>query len=350
MPKLVKKPGSDYWYAWVTIDGRKRRISTKSKNLRTAQTIAESRERLAFAPDNPAKTETLEARVNAFLVTLSRSPEGTRHMYRVKTGQLLRVLGPQAPLSSVGAREIDRYTTQRLSEGAADSTIYKELVALRGVLKLARRHGLYPFALDQVMPRWSGKSTPRSRWLTTEEAWALIRALPAHRGAVVAYHVAVGTNAGECFRAQPEDVSQLNGHTVVYVRGTKTDTRARTAPVMEWGLAFLTFAVNNASYSTKGRPMFEPWSNMRRDLHLVCAELKIPGVSSNDLRRTYSQWMRQAGIDPHLIAPAMGHADSRMVEVTYGKLPIDKLISLLHRTDSKIGEKVQSDSGGDSLY
>lgn len=350
MPKLVKKPGSDYWYAWITVNGRKRRISTKSKNLRTAQTIAESRERLAFAPDNPTKTETLEARVNAFLIALARAPDGTRHMYRVKTGQLLRVFKPQTPLSAIGAREIDAYTTQRLSEGAADSTIYKELVALRGVLKLARRHGLYPYALDQVMPKWSGKSTPKQRWLTDDEAWSLIRALPPVRGAVVAYHVAVGTNAGECFRAQPEDVSTSNGHPVVFVRGTKTETRARTAPVMPWGEPFLTFAVNNASYRTRGRPMFERWSNMRRDLHLVCAGLKIPGVSSNDLRRTYSQWMRQAGIDPHLIAPAMGHADSRMVEVTYGKLPIDKLISLLHPADEKKGEKVQSNNSGDSLY
>lgn len=349
MPKLVKKPGSDYWYAWVTVDGRKRRVSTKAKNLRTAQTIAEGLERRAFTPDNPAKTETLEARVNAFLISIARAPAGTRHMYRVKTGQLLRVLKPQVPLASVGAREIDAYTTQRLSEGAADSTIYKELCALRGVLKLARRHGLYPYALDQVMPRWSGKSKPKQRWCTPEEAWALIRELPPQRGAVVAYHVAVGTNSGECFRAQPEDVSTSNGHPVVFVRGTKTETRARTAPVMPWGEPFLEYALAYGRH-VKGRPMFEPWSNMRRDLHLVCEALKIPGVSSNDLRRTYSQWMRQAGIAPHLIAPAMGHADSRMVERVYGKLPTDKLISLLHPAQEKIGEKVQSDSGGDSLY
>ena len=349
MPKLVKKPGSDYWYAWVTIDGRKRRISTKSKNARTAQTIAESRERAAFAPDNPAKTETLEARVNAFLISIARSPAGTRHMYGVKTGQLLRVLGPQAPLASVGAREIDRYTTQRLSEGAADSTIYKELVALRGVLKLARRHGLYPYALDQVMPKWSGKSTPRSRWCTTEEAWGIVRALPSHRGAVVAYHVATGCNHGECFRAQPEDVSELNGHKVVYVRGTKTETRARTAPVMAWGLEFLEFALRYAG-KTRGRPMFEPWSNMRRDLHLVCDTLGIAGVSSNDLRRTYSQWMRQAGIDPHLIGPSMGHADSRMTERVYGRLPPDKLIRLLHPETAPVTVSTQTNTSGDSLY
>jgi len=354
MPKLVKKPGSDYWYAWVTVDGCKRRVSTKAKNFRTAQTIAEGRERRAFAPDNPSKTETLEARVNAFLISVARAPDGTRHMYRVKTGQLLRVFKPQTPLSAVSAREIDAYTTQRLSEGAADSTIYKELVALRGVLKLARRHGLYPYALDQVMPKWSGKSTPKERWCTPEEAWAIIRALPTHRGAVVAYHIAAGTNSGECFRAQPEDVSELlvegRKYPVVFIRGTKRESRRRTSPVMPWGEPFLTFAVNNASYSTKGRPMFEKWSNMRRDLHLVCDTLGIAGVSSNDLRRTYSQWMRQAGIAPHLIAPAMGHGDSRMVERIYGKLPTDKLISLLNPTQEKIGEKVQSDSGGDSLY
>ncbi len=52
----------------------------------------------------------------------------------------------------------------------------------------------------------------------------------------------------------------------------------------------------------------------------------IPSVSSNDLRRTYNQWAKQAGVDNDLLAPMMGHSTTRMVEETYGKLPIDKLL------------------------
>jgi integrase len=45
---------------------------------------------------------------------------------------------------------------------------------------------------------------------------------------------------------------------------------------------------------------------------------KNPVCSPNDLRRTFAAWMRAAGAPPDLIAPMMGHADTRMVERVYG--------------------------------
>lgn len=332
MPKLCKKPGSDYWYAWITIDGRKRRVSTKTTNKRTAEVIAEGRERQRFAQDS-APSETLEDRVNAFLVSIARKCAGTRHMYEIKCGQLLRVLKPQTPIAKIDARAIDAYTAKRLGEGAKDSTIHKELCALRGVLKRSRRHGLYPYALDQVMPKWSGKSVPKERWCTPEEVWAIIAALPPHRGAVVAFHVATGSNLGECLRACPEDVSKVtvDGRewTLVFLRGTKRETRRRTAPVTPTGAPFLAYALAHGG-KVRGRPLFADWYNaMRWDLKRVTERLGLAPVSSNDLRRTYSKWLRNAGVDPHLIAPAMGHADSRMVETTYGRLAPEELVRLL---------------------
>ena len=83
--------------------------------------------------------------------------------------------------------------------------------------------------------------------------------------------------------------------------------------------------------------MFLDWYKaMRWDLKRVCERLKIPGVSSNDLRRSYSQWLRQAGVDPSLIGPAMGHTDARMVERVYGRVPADKLRGLI---DRQVGER-----------
>jgi len=42
-------------------------------------------------------------------------------------------------------------------------------------------------------------------------------------------------------------------------------------------------------------------------------------------RRTCATWLREAGAPPDLIAPLMGHADTRMVERVYGRLPIELL-------------------------
>ena len=44
-----------------------------------------------------------------------------------------------------------------------------------------------------------------------------------------------------------------------------------------------------------GGALFLPWSNVRRDLIAACQRAGIEAVSPNDLRRTYSMWMKAAG-------------------------------------------------------
>ena len=75
--------------------------------------------------------------------------------------------------------------------------------------------------------------------------------------------------------------------------------------------------------------MFSAWSNVRRDLADACAKLGIEPVTPNDLRRTLGTWLRADGVEPQLIGAMMGHADSRMVERVYGRLPTDALGKLI---------------------
>ncbi len=46
----------------------------------------------------------------------------------------------------------------------------------------------------------------------------------------------------------------------------------------------------------------------------------IDHCTPNDLRRTYSTWLRAAGAHLDTIAPTMGHADTRMLQRTYARL------------------------------
>ncbi len=329
MPKLTRRKDSPNVYAWITDPktGRKVRRSTRERNRRTAQVVAEGRERRAADPTYRTGTTTLEKAIHSFMTQhAALKAAGTRHMYDVKTRQLARIMGKQRLLGDIDAQMVDSYTATRMEEGASKNTIGKELTALRGVLKLARRHKLYPYPLDEVMPeRWEIDAEPRKRWCTAEEAWLIINALPTHRGAVVAFMVATGARMGEAMRARREDCAP----STVKLRGTKTHLSHRTAPVMAWGRPFLAWAVDAAEKSP-GAPLFRDWTTaMRWDLVRVCDRLKIPHASANDFRRTYAQWLRHAGVEPSIIAVTMGHSDSRMVERVYGRLPVDKLSKLL---------------------
>src|SRR2546425_5097005 len=55
----------------------------------------------------------------------------------------------------------------------------------------------------------------------------------------------------------------------------------------------------------------------------------FPRVSSHDLRRTFGTWLRADGVPVSVDAAMLGHADSRMAERVYAKLPPDLLRDLL---------------------
>jgi len=317
MPKIIKRPDRTDWYVWI--NGK--RVSTGTRNYRLAERVAAELERKALLPAD--RTCDFETAAKSFIeIHVSGKRPGTQDMYEKKLRQLARVLGAKTPINEIIAEPIDAYTAQRRKEGAKDPTIGKELVALRGVLKLAIRHRKYIHSLDQVMPKWSSSSTPKERWCPPDEVWAIICQLPEHRGAVVAFHVATGSNWTECFSARREDVEGDD----VFLRGTKREARRRRTPVYPWNRPFLDYALKHGE--SEGA-LFRPWPGMRYDLKRVCDRLGIPSVSSNDLRSSYGMWLRLRGVSPSLIGTALGHTDGRMAERRYAKVPVDKLRALI---------------------
>jgi integrase len=118
----------------------------------------------------------------------------------------------------------------------------------------------------------------------------------------------------------------------VFLRGTKRATRRRIVPVMSWGEPFLQYALDNTP-TIKGRPMFRDWYKaMRWDLKRVTEKLGIPGVSSNDLRRSYAEWLDQRGVSSKLIGAALGHAPgSKVTDVHYIQAAAMELRELIDR-------------------
>jgi hypothetical protein len=88
----------------------------------------------------------------------------------------------------------------------------------------------------------------------------------------------------------------------------------------------------------------------RRDLHRACAQAGVENCSPNDLRRTYAKWMRLARVPAEIVAPTMGHRDTRMVERVYGRLSPEEIGVLLsaHFADCMTGVADKVDSGGKS--
>src|SRR5262249_23528219 len=150
--------------------------------------------------------------------------------------------------------------------------------------------------------------------------------LTADRAARVAFIVATSACWRETELALRDDVAA--DHSTALIRGTKRTTRFRTVPVVSPAArSLLAYALEHAS--GKEGFLFQPWGTARRALHQACERAGIPKCSPNDLRRPCATWLRAAGAPPDLIAPVMGHADTRMVERVYGRLSPEALAKRL---------------------
>jgi integrase len=342
MSKLYRRGA--VWYGWV---GSKRYSTGCTDKKAAAKRLGEF-EREAVDPDHSAQAKAATVDLLDDLIrSLTRKGRAadTISFTTKKAGHLRRLLPALA--RDITHKVLERYIDTRRTEGACNSTVKKELVVLNATLKLARRNGLFARDVAEVMPELEANYKPRTRFVTPWEMVALCLQLeaqdaasrlsgmgPTDRAARVAFIVATGARWGESARARREDVA--GGY--VFLRGTKTATAKRTIPVVWVYADILAWGMDRAGEEK----LFRPWVNVRHDLRRACTRAGIAPVSPNDLRRSHATWLRQAGVQPHLIGAQLGHTTSRMVELVYGRLPSADLGRLLREGTAPRGELLVS--------
>jgi len=335
--KLWKHPNGTY-YAWIL----GARVSTGCRSEKAAQAAAGELERAAVDPNYKAAHQTgfgtaCKRFEEAFQlrVDVGKRSAQTLDFYQYKLAHLVRLLGADRPMFDVDSTAVEEYLKVRAAEGAHPSSLNKELVALRQVLKYARKRGDFVGQIADVMPiGFDHEYVPRETFLTPEEAWRLLGAFAQKRkwvslrdtltlAARTAFFLATACRDGELARARPEDVDLTTW--LVKIRGTKTERSNRTIPIVLPEHQRLLFGALLGAPARKDGLLFGRWQNPTRDLEVACTRCGVPVVTPNDLRRSHSKWLRVNGIAPDLIAPVMGHVDSRMVEKVYGRLTPEEL-------------------------
>jgi integrase len=328
MGKLFKR--GRIWQAWVRErSGRWTRKSTNCTDRRAAETVAADFERDAADPSvRASRSATTQRILDDYAASRKRigRSEGTLHHVRKNAGNLLALLPSRA--EDITHPACERFVDARLAEGVRRTTIKKDLRVLKAALKLARKNGLWAGSPDDVIPELEDDYEPGKRVLGPWELVGLTGVLSPRRMAIVAWCVATGCEFSAIWRARAEDVAP--DCSSVAIHGTKRKTRERVVPLALPGQrALVGWALRHADGRAQGDLLFAPWANMRRDLAIAARKLDVPSFSANDLRRTFGTWLRNAGVEPQLIAPAMGHVDSRMVESVYGRLTTEALGKLL---------------------
>jgi hypothetical protein len=178
--RLFKRGSARTWYATFYEKGVRVQRTTKCVDRKAAESVARQWERDAADPESATlNAATLSDALTLLLKTRAeearagRRSEGTFAFYKTKSGHLTRVLEHDEQgtftgfrLATLKARDVDRFISTRRSEGAAENTIAKEIIALRAALKLARRAGLWRGDPAAVCPiAFAPEYKPRTRYL-----------------------------------------------------------------------------------------------------------------------------------------------------------------------------------------
>lgn len=322
--------GNVWWCRVVNPDGGRRlKISTGCRDKKAAELRWRELERESVTPADKASHKTALGDALDRHILERRSAgraEGTIEMLTQKARQLSRVLDAELPLARLTAERVDHFVSTRLADGASRSTLHKELVTLRGALRLATRRGEFTRPLETVLPiSFASDYVPRTRALSELECKKLLTALSVKWRPVAAFILATGaTYPSEVQNATREDVDTEKW--IVLLRGTKRQARWRHVPIVSFAQPWLELAMTGAA---KSGPLFPIWTNVRRDLIQACERAGIATCTPNDLRRTIASLLRARGAEPSLLAKFLGHTSPAMAYRVYGQLSPEQLGSLL---------------------
>jgi integrase len=357
LPRQMRRRRNGVIY--VTIrhpDGYREERTTGSTSVKVASKLKERWELDASDPDHArTQTATLSEAIADFIKAIDEKIKAgklaaeTKRFYSQKLGHLVRVFEAleghktceacdeaESGLCSkhyrphllhlVDQDAFDRLISVRRADGVEDTTIWKELGVFVQVMKRAKRSRKWRGDIDTLIPEdFEAGYVPRERWLTAAELQKLLAQLIPDRAARVAFIVATSAETSATDGAQREDLPE--NPIDVLVRGTKREKRWRRVPVIkDWQRQLLAFVRKNAEGT--GGSLFRPWGSDSRDLKVACERAGVEPCSPNDLRRTFSHWMRQERIPLEILAPMMGHVDTTMLQRVYGKLTPAELLEL----------------------
>ncbi len=301
-----------------------KRVSTGYIDEKAASAWCDEQERKHSNPRYAAAAAaTLGPGVVAYFAELRqrKSSDGTAKKETTLTGHLVRMWGKDLLLSRIDAKLVEELIAAREGEGASEITVSMLLGTLRGILKVARHHGLWRGELAEVMPiRYSKNHTPKKRAPSPAEAKALLAQLHRYRAAHVAYILATGCRISESFKARRKDVDVARN--TVHIHGTKTSYADDDIPITSVSREWLTFALENAP----GKDLlFSPWGKYWRDIRAACKRAEIAPVTPNDLRRAFGHWHKLAGAHIPDVARMLRHGDDKLAQTTYARLPGEEL-------------------------
>jgi integrase len=228
-------------------------------------------------------------------------------------------------LPKLGALVLDEIKTDAISElingmrtdGYASGTINRAIVILRYIYNLARKWKTPGSADNPAAGLSAGPDVQRNRFLTEQEAEALVRAIHADQNQTAAHAIMLllltGARRNEITFAKWDYVDWRNK--TLLVPKSKSG-RARVIALNQSAIALLTAAPRIAGNpfifpsGVNGRPpasLYFPWDRIRK-------RAGLEDVRLHDLRHSFASFLVNRGVSLYVVQGLLGHLHARTTQ------------------------------------
>lgn len=233
-------------------------------------------------------------------------------------------------LADIGAQEVRAYIASRQDQGRQAGCINKEIGLMSGAIRWANEELEWGIPANPWRTRFLREPTGRTRFLSQEEASALLAAADGskqapHLGDLLRFMLATGVRPGEALGLEWRRVD-LGRRMIRFEVGDQKNGQAATIPVNDSArVALLNRARFRASHcpdapwvfcDRQGRRFLE----MRTSFTTACRLAGIEDLHPHDLRRTCGSWLVQSGISIDRVSRLLRHGDVGLTARVYAHL------------------------------
>nr|WP_320132349.1 site-specific integrase [uncultured Holophaga sp.] len=335
---LVRSKRTPYLIASFTVDGQRRRRTTKETRVEPGWAVALEIYRVAKLRARGLEPEpTVRRLVELWVEThaLRRSPSHTENMDRF--GRLHLGCIADLQLSEVTTKLAEDAQTEYLKNHAQSSAeVWAKYL-----------HRVFSWACDRKMireipwrlPRLHPQKKPKQRLASkmvevwVEEVDALCEAEPAI-ALVVRLMLGLGLRVSEARSARWEWLDLEAGE---YSPGQTKGREARPRPVQPWLLDELKARAQATGYMVPTREgKVVSYGRVKRAIEAACRAANMPRLTPHHLRHTYATWLSEEGAPIQDIQAVLGHADIR---TTVGYLGVD--LSRVRSAQARVASRVR---------
>lgn len=320
------KPRGVYYIQWYE-NGRPRKRSTGTADVREAEAIL-----AAFIGQRQADQRTGPRDPSDVFVTEALALYASEHAPHTKApdriAYTIAALIPFWQTLTIGDVTKEACRAYMRDRQRSAGTIRRELTTLRAAINYAHSEG----RITRQVPVWlPPKPAGQDRWLTRDEAAALLNAARNRRADVRLYlplFIILALYTG----ARKEAILSLRWTQVDFANKrinfgkrvdadgnpvAETNKRRAHIPIPNALMTFLKQAYKRRASDIgfvvhdKGKPIKDIGDSRNGSFGRACEDAKLTGVKPHTLRHTCGTWLAQKGVPLFLIGGWLGHSDAR---------------------------------------